>query len=205
MIFGTGGHAESTLDLAKALDYQIVGCIDPATTARVWNGLQVYPSLLDLDLDYPTAFILGVGNISIRKRLVAETIQYLPEAIFPTLIHPTAQVSMRARIGAGSSIFAMTYIGPEVIIGDYCLINTASCIEHNSRIEDHVVVSPGVIVGGEVTVGRYSTIGIGAVVSNKVKIGKESVVGGNSFVHKDIPDNVVAYGSPARIIRKSEI
>ena len=204
MIFGTGGHAESTFDLAKALDYEIVGCIDPATTARVWNGLQVFPSLSDLDLDYPTAFILGVGNTSIRKRLVAETIQYFPAAIFPTLIHPTAQVSMRARIGTGSSIFAMTYIGPEVIIGDYCLINTASCIEHNSRIEDHVVVSPGVIVGGEVTVGRYSMIGIGAVVSNKVKIGNGSIVGGNSFVHKDIPDNVVAYGSPARVIRKSE-
>ena len=67
------------------------------------------------------------------------------------------------------------------------------------------MLSPGAMVGGEVGVGSYSMIGIGAVVSNRVKIGKESVIGGNSFVNKDIPENVVAYGSPARIIRKSEI
>jgi len=70
---------------------------------------------------------------------------------------------------------------------------------------DHVVLSPGVMVGGEVEIGSHSMIGIGAVVSNRVKIGKESVIGGNSFVHKDIPENVVAYGIPAKIIRKSEI
>jgi acetyltransferase-like isoleucine patch superfamily enzyme len=61
------------------------------------------------------------------------------------------------------------------------------------------------MVGGEVEIGSHSMIGIGAVVSNRVKIGKESVIGGNSFVIKDIPENVVAYGIPAKIIRKSEI
>jgi len=205
ILFGSGGHAESALDLATALNHQVVGCIDPMSTMGVWNGVPVFRSLPDMNSDYPKAFLLGIGNISIRNRVVREAFQYFPDAVFPTLIHPTAQVSTRAKIGAGSNIFAKTYIGPQVIIGKHCLINTASCVEHNSTFGDHVVLSPGAIVGGEVAVGSYSMIGIGAVVSNRVKIGKESVIGGNSFVNKNIPENVVAYGTPARIIRKSAI
>ena len=205
VLFGSGGHAESSLDLATALNYEVVGCIDPKSTMGAWNGVPVFRSLMDMNSDYPKSFLLGIGDISIRNRVVRETLQYFPDAVFPTLIHPTAHVSTRANIGAGSNIFAKSYIGPQVIIGMHCLINTASCIEHNSTLGDHVVLSPGAMIGGEVSVGSYSMIGIGAVVSNTVKIGKESVIGGHSFVNKDIPKNVVAYGSPARIIRKLEI
>lgn len=205
IIFGSGGHAESASDLAAALNHQVVGCIDPISTAGIWNGVPVFRSLPALNSDYPRTFLLGIGDISIRNRVARETLQYFPDAVFPTLIHPTAQVSARAKIGTGSNIFAKTYIGPQVVIGKHCLINTASCIEHNSSLGDHVVLSPGVMVGGEVEIGSHSMIGIGAVVSNRVKIGKESVIGGNSFVLKDIPENVVAYGTPAKIIRKSKI
>lgn len=205
ILFGTGGHAESAMDLATALNYEVVGCIDPMSTMGAWNDVPVFHSLLDLKSDHPNAFLLGIGNISIRNRVVRETLQYFPDAVFPTLIHPTAHVSSRAKIGDGSNIFARSYIGPQVNIGRHCLINTATCIEHNSTFGDHVVLAPGAMVGGEVAVGSFSMIGIGAVVSNKIKIGKESVIGGNSFANKDIPDNVVAYGSPARIIRKSEL
>jgi sugar O-acyltransferase (sialic acid O-acetyltransferase NeuD family) len=204
IIFGTGGHAESTLDLAIALKYDIQGYIDPETPLRAWNGLPVFQSISEIDIEDSLTFVLGLGSISIRKRVVAETIQFFPGATFPTLIHPTAQVSNRARIGFGSCIFANSYVGPGVTIGNYCIINTASCIEHNSRIEDHVVVGPGVIVGGTVEIGKNAMIGIGAVVSNQVKIGEDSVVGGNSYVNSNIPSNVVAYGTPARIIRKSD-
>lgn len=35
-----------------------------------------------------------------------------------------------------------------------------------------------------------------------VTIGKNSIIGTFSFVNRDIPDNVVAYGVPAKIIKK---
>jgi sugar O-acyltransferase (sialic acid O-acetyltransferase NeuD family) len=205
MIFGTGGHAESTLDLAVALHYEILGCISPESPLRTWNGIPIHSSLTEINFENEITLTLGVGSIQTRKRIIAETSQSHPNATFETLIHPTAHVSPRAKIGMGTSIFANTYIGPSVSIGNYCVVNTASCIEHNSIIEDHAVVAPGVTMGGAVEIGSATTIGIGAVISNKVKIGHESIIGGNSFVNKDIPANVVAYGSPARIIRNSRV
>jgi acetyltransferase-like isoleucine patch superfamily enzyme len=45
---------------------------------------------------------------------------------------------------------------------------------------------------------------MGANILNTVKIGKNCVIGAGSVVTKDIPDNVVAYGSPCKIIKKTK-
>jgi acetyltransferase-like isoleucine patch superfamily enzyme len=47
-----------------------------------------------------------------------------------------------------------------------------------------------------------SWIGIGAVVIEGVRIGEGSVVGAGAVVLRDIPEGVVAYGTPARAVRK---
>ena len=64
-------------------------------------------------------------------------------------------------------------------------------------------MSPGCIVSGEVTIGEDTYIGTGAVIRNQVTIGKNCIIGMGSLVTKDIPDNVVAYGSPCRIVREN--
>jgi maltose O-acetyltransferase len=50
-------------------------------------------------------------------------------------------------------------------------------------------------------IGDGATIGMGSNILNQVKIGKNTVIGAGSVVTKDIPDNVVAYGNPCKIIR----
>jgi acetyltransferase-like isoleucine patch superfamily enzyme len=51
-------------------------------------------------------------------------------------------------------------------------------------------------------VGEGTTIGVGTNILNNVKVGKNSIIGAGSVVTKDIPDNVVAYGSPCKVIRE---
>jgi acetyltransferase-like isoleucine patch superfamily enzyme len=50
-------------------------------------------------------------------------------------------------------------------------------------------------------VGECTWIGAGSVVKPGIKIGANSMIGVGSVVVKDIPDNVVVVGNPARIIR----
>jgi len=45
---------------------------------------------------------------------------------------------------------------------------------------------------------------MGTNILNQVKIGKNTIIGAGSVVTKDIPDNVVAYGSPCKIIRDNQ-
>jgi len=52
-----------------------------------------------------------------------------------------------------------------------------------------------------VVIGEYSWIGVASTVLG-VSIGKGCVIGANSLVNKNIPDNCLAYGVPARIVKQ---
>jgi acetyltransferase-like isoleucine patch superfamily enzyme len=62
-----------------------------------------------------------------------------------------------------------------------------------------------VALGGNVVVGAFASIGIGASVKHGIHIGAHAVIGGQSFVHQHISERGVAYGVPAKLIRLREI
>jgi sugar O-acyltransferase (sialic acid O-acetyltransferase NeuD family) len=137
---------------------------------------------------------LGIGDN--RRRLEV----FLQLQKFCTaLVHPTAAVSPTVRLGAGSVVFATAAINAEARLGVAAIVNTGAIIEHDCVLGDAVHVSPGAVLCGNVTVGDRTWIGAGAVVIQGRTVGKGSIVGAGSVVVRDIPDDVVAYGNPARI------
>lgn len=81
------------------------------------------------------------------------------------------------------------------------------------RIGKNCTLLPGVVFGNkaekdgwaEITVGDNCYFGLGAKIFGSVKIGDNVTVGANAVVTKDIPDNAVVGGVPAKIIRIKEI
>jgi acetyltransferase-like isoleucine patch superfamily enzyme len=92
-------------------------------------------------------------------------------------------------------------VGPKTDIGQFCILNTRSSIDHHGVMADCSSLAPGVTAGGGVRVGLRSAISIGAIVKHDVIIGNDCVVGAGSYVHANLPDSCVAYGTPARIVR----
>ena len=66
---------------------------------------------------------------------------------------------------------------------------------------DEPIKNQGVECRG-IYVGNNCWIGAGAVLLDGVTVGDGCVIGANAVVTKDIPDNSVVVGSPAKIIRK---
>jgi maltose O-acetyltransferase len=54
-----------------------------------------------------------------------------------------------------------------------------------------------------ITIGDNVWLGGGAIVLPGVTVGDDSVIGAGAVVTKDVPAGVVAYGNPARVIRKA--
>lgn len=77
-----------------------------------------------------------------------------------------------------------------VQIGSHCSIYSISTIDNKF---------------GKVLIKRNCKIGSHSVIMPKVVIGENSVIGAFSFVNKDIPDNVIAYGVPAKVIKKLKL
>ena len=92
-------------------------------------------------------------------------------------------------------------MNPGSKLGKHVIINTCASVGHDCTVQDTVHIDPGVRVGGHSTIGERSWIGIGSALRDHVKIGKNCIIGAGTVVVKDLPDNVVAYGVPAKIIR----
>lgn len=99
------------------------------------------------------------------------------------------------KLGYKTDIGAFTYINAQygVVIEDYVQIGSHCSIYSVSTIDDKQ---------GEVVLKKNSRIGTHSVVMPGVTVGENSVIGAFSFVTEDIPDNVVAFGVPAKVIRE---
>lgn len=205
-VWGASGHALFVLNILNYFkNVEVVGVLDdisPQRAGEVFHGVQVLggreilPSLRKQGI---VKCILGFGNCSARLRIA----DFLHREGFELIsaIHPMAVIAPTALIGAG------TVIGPGVVVDagcrieENCILNNISCISHGTFVAAGAHICPGVIIGGEVKVGRGSWIGIGSIVKEKITIGSGSYIGAGAVVTRDIPSNVLAYGVPAKIIR----
>lgn len=100
-------------------------------------------------------------------------------------------------------------LGKETDIGAFSYINALNgvVIEDNVQIGSHCsIYSTSTIdnTSGKIYLKNNCRIGSHTTILPGVSVGKNSVVGAHSLVNKDIPDNVVAYGVPAKVIKKLE-
>jgi acetyltransferase-like isoleucine patch superfamily enzyme len=79
-----------------------------------------------------------------------------------------------------------------------------SIITHDCTIGDFVEISPSVNILGRCNVGSFSQIGSNTTILPNTIIGKNVIIGAGSVVTKSIPDNCVAVGTPAKIIKELE-
>ncbi len=150
--------------------------------------------------------IIGVGSNYIRKGIFDEVNTLIKNFKWATVISKNSIINDRVTIGDGSVIVSNSVINTGTIIGNHCLINTSSSIDHDNRFNDFSSTGPGVTTGGNVSVGEMSYLGIGSIIKHQINIGKNTIIGGNSFVNKNCEDNSVYYGVPSKKIRtrKSE-
>ncbi|WP_031425074.1 acetyltransferase [Flavimarina sp. Hel_I_48] len=141
-------------------------------------------------------YILGIGDNKIRVK-VANLIRSRKKKIV-NVMHPQSSVSKTCQMGEGNFVSKNVSINALARIGDYCILNTASIIEHECTIGNGVHIAPGAVLAGNVTVGDLSFIGANAVVKQGVRIGKNVTIGAGTVVLNDIADNQKIVGNPGR-------
>ena len=143
-----------------------------------------------------------MGDNWVRRRLVRSIQRLAPDFIFINAIHPSARLGKDVRLGVGTAIMPGVIVNSNSTIGDHCILNTRASMDHDGVLSDFSSLAPGVCCGGNLFLGSGAAISLGTLVIENIGIGAWSVVGAGSLVLDEIPENVVAYGSPARIIRK---
>ena len=139
----------------------------------------------------------GRTRIKLHRELEGEGLSPI------TLVHPTAFISKNAKIGVGSQIMAGSIIGPEVELGQDCIINTNANVDHESFLESGVEIAPGATLCGLVNVGVNGWVGAGATVLPRIQIGSDAIVGAGAVVTKNVERDQTVVGIPAKPLKGS--
>jgi UDP-2-acetamido-3-amino-2,3-dideoxy-glucuronate N-acetyltransferase len=134
-----------------------------------------------------------------------------------TKIWHFTHICSKAKIGKNVTIGQNCYIDNNVIIGDNCKIQNNVSIYDGVIIKNNVFIGPSVVFTNDLYPKSHHHNGWEkkkTIIENNVSIGanctiicnntihENSLIGAGSVVTKDISANYLAYGNPAKLIRK---
>ncbi len=204
IVIGAGGHAQSVMDTIQAASkYKIAGIIEKQENINLLKSN--FPVMEEDDgfhyffkrhIKYAAIGIGSIGHVHVRRQIYLSGKKTGYE--FPNIIDKSAVLAKDVIMGDANFIGKRAVLNAKVSLGNACIINTGAVIEHNSLLEDFVHAAPGCTILGNVKIGKNSHIGAGSVIMPNVSIGENVMIGAGSLVLKDIGNQFLAYGSPAR-------
>ena len=207
ILIGGGNQAHYTIDIIeKEGKYNIVGIIDSiheiGSDRFGYKILGRQENVSQLIEEYNIeGGVISIGDNWSRYYVYNQIKTLFPNFQFVNAIHPSVVIGNNVKLGVGIVAMAGCIFNPKSQIGDFTFFATGAQIEHDCQIGDFASISAGSVTGGYVKLGKFSAITLGVTVVDRLEIGENTVVGSGSVVTKSLPDNVLAYGSPAKVMR----
>jgi UDP-perosamine 4-acetyltransferase len=208
VICGSGGHAKVIIEiLREAGIYRPIGCVAPSGTGTssvlgvpIVGDDDQLPPLRQAGIVY--AFV-ALGDNRLRARLLRQLQQLGFE--LACAVSPAATISPSATLGSGIAIMPGAHVGPDVVIEDGVIINSHASVDHDCALRTCCHIGPGATLAGSVTVGEGAFVATGASLIPGIVIGDGSLVGAGSVVVRDVPPQMLAFGTPARCRRSLSV
>jgi sugar O-acyltransferase (sialic acid O-acetyltransferase NeuD family) len=208
IFWGATGQAKVLRECMEPQGWRIVAIFDnnqeissPFSDVPIYYGRSGFELWQENNQTNQTSFIVAIGGDRGNDRL--EIQKYLAaHKLLPVVAqHSTAFVARGVTIGLGSQILAHAAVCVDTIIGESCIINTGASVDHECKIGNGVHICPGVKMAGCVEVEDCVTIGTGAVILPRIKIGAGAIIGAGAVVIRDVLPRTVVVGNPAQILR----
>ena len=211
LIYGSGGLAREVayiiydINLEK-VEWNIVGFIDDDKSrwGKILNGIKVLGDIEFLNSYSKDVYvIISIADPKMKKRIV-EKISSNVHIEYPTIIHPGVKISDYSGIGEGCVISYGCILSTNCVLGNHVFLNFRVVIGHDAVVEKYASIMTDSIVSGDVEIKEGAYLGTGVITIQNISIGKYSVIGAGAVVTKDIPDNTTVFGCPAWEIKKTK-
>lgn len=212
-IYGAGGAGrELSFNLSCGAFWRVGGFIDdtPEKQGKYINGIKVLGGIECLRHLQPSIskskpqIAMSIVDDPRAKAALIDRIAKIRDVEFPPICVPHNLISQYVIIGEGTLIAQpFNHIPSDCSIGKHVWINSYNGIGHDAVIGDYTTLFSNINVGGYTRIGSLCVIGSGVTIKPHTKIGDNVIVGAGSVVVKDVPDNVVIAGNPAKVLREN--
>lgn len=206
LIVGAGGFARETAEAVRAVNavaptFDLLGLLDDnaALHGELVGGTPVVGPIETVH-EHPDALVVlttGRPDMYVSRRMIAERLD-LDDARYATIVHPSATVGETCSVGAGSVVLAHTALTADATIGRHVSVMPQVVLPHDVVIEDFATIASGVRVGGSCVVGTGAYLGQASCLRETVQVGPHAMVGMGSVVLRDVPEERLWMGVPAR-------
>lgn len=204
VIIGAGTYGEVYLAYLQEAGVDVIGFLDDAPKSNlvknipVLGGIDSLPLLKDKYGIEAVYCPLGNNKLRVKFLSLAKELGYKT----PNYIHPSVVISPNVIIGDGVYILLGTTIMPFTIINDYVMISMGVHLAHHSILDNGVFLSTGCNFGASITAHKYAYCGISSTIMTGIhELGENCLIGAGAVVIKDVPDNAVMAGIPAKVIK----
>ncbi len=165
----------------------------------VFGGTECVPDLIASDVRFVN---LITGNMKTRYRVTRDVIA--AGGTLANFIHPSVDLTMTS-FGVGNYVQEQVVVQAGVQVGDNCSIHMGALVGHETRIGNTVFIAHAVSISGCCAIGDGCFVGTNATILPRLSIGKWSTIGAGAVVVNDVPDYTVVVGNPAKVLRTDAI
>jgi sugar O-acyltransferase (sialic acid O-acetyltransferase NeuD family) len=208
VVVGAGGFGREVLEIFKEQNkilesWEILGFIveKEFLCSTSINNYSVVGDLDWFEKNKDVGCVIAIGDTKARKRIA--NILADQGICFYNAIHPSAIISNFVNLGNDVIIGAGSFISVNTVIKNHVIINCHSNIGHDSILENYCSIMTNATISGKNHLEEGVYMGSGATLIENITIGKWSVVGAGATVVINVPDNVTAFGIPAKFMKKA--
>ena len=206
ILIGGGGHCKACIDVIEQENkFEIAGILDlPEKLGESILGYKIIGNDNDI-VKYAQEgynFLITIGHLG-NPQLRIELFDKIKKngGKLPVIISSNAYVSKHSKIEEGSIIMHNTIVNANSNIGKNCIINNKALIEHDTVVKNNVHISTNATINGECKIEENCFVGSSSVLNHTVKITSNTIIGAGAVVTKDITENGIYVGSPAKKIK----
>lgn len=205
-----GGRSKARILLAMINDIygsqtEVTGIFDKTLTEIPFEtNHQLYTSQSDLPwlIKQSSHYVVCIGDNHGYARYMT-AMQLEKRGLLPiSLISEHAVLDDLESAGNGLQAMPGAIAHKFTRLGEQCILNTNSTIDHECTIGNGVHVMGSASIAGRITIGNFSTVGTNATILPNLTIGNNVYIGAGSVVTKDVEDGVVVAGVPCKYLKQ---